>query len=349
MAVVEERVRRLLVAGIAFAVFACRSAPAPEPRSAVRSTPVERIWSDAHTLEPLVAAPFTRRFLQAAAALPHVPSRTLYRDADKTHFFTAREVITLPEDRRRSLIPEPVDEEVYYETRYGSPLSYARPLDVLAESGVTLRQGSRVLDFGFGYIGHLRALASLGLDVVGVDVDPMLRALYAERGDQGEIPGSTPPGHVRIEIGKFPSDRSVRDAVGQGFDVVVSKNVLKRGYIHPDRPADPKHLIQLGADDADVLASFYAVVAPGGTMLIYNICPAPSPPDKPFVPWSDGRSPFSEAQWRQAGFDVKIFDRDDTATLRAFARALGWGTGEDPMDLDNDLSVLFTLVRKPSG
>jgi hypothetical protein len=333
--------------GASATVGACGGAGAPAaPAAPAKPSAVARIQEDAKALAPLVTAPFTRRFLDATAGLPHVAPRTLYRDADKSHFYTAREAAALPEATRRALVAQPADEGVYYETKYGSPLSYARPFDVLAENGVTLKAGTRILDFGFGYIGHLRLLGSLGLDAFGVDADPMLRALYAEPGDQGIVAGA-PPGKVRIAIGKFPADAALRATVGTGYDVIVSKNTLKRGYIHPDRPADPKFLIDLGASDAEVLAAFHDALVPGGTMLVYNICPAPTPLDKPFIPWSDGRSPFTAEQWRAAGFEVKIFDRDDTATLRAFARAMGWGSDPDePWDLEHDLSVLYTLVRR---
>ncbi len=354
---------RLVAAGAAWAIACGAPAPAQAP-SRVAPSPsqpspsgaptqsvgaVERLRADARKLEPLVGAPFTRQFLGATSALPHVAPRTLYRDEEKTRYFTAREHAALGEDARRGLVRDVAGEGVYYETKYGSPLSYARALDVLAENGVTLRAGARLMDFGFGYVGHLRLMASLGMDTVGVDVDPMLRALYAEPGDQGTIAGTqgASGGRVRLVIGKFPASRDVRTVVGGGFDVVLSKNTLKRGYIHPERPADPKKLIDLGATDADVLAAFHDALVPGGTMLVYNICPAPTPPDKPFVPWSDGRSPFSKEQWKAAGFDVLIFDRDDTATLRTFARALGWGDDpEEPWDLDRDLSVIYTLARR---
>lgn len=328
---------------------ACGGPPmaAPSPKAAAPSpSAVERIRADARRLGPLVHAPFTRRFLGATESLPHVAPRTLYRTADKARYYTAAEAAALAEPERRALVPQPADESVYYETKYGSPLSYARPLEILADAGVAMRAGTRVLDFGFGYVGHLRLMASLGLDALGVDVDPMLRALYAEPGDQGAIAG-TPPGRVRLVIGRFPAQAEVRAAVGGGYDVVLSKNVLKRGYIHPDRPADPKLLIDLGARDDDVLAAFHDALVPRGVMLVYNICPALTLPDKPFIPWSDGRSPFSEAQWRAAGFDVLAFDRDDVATMRAFARALGWGDDPDEKwDLEKDLSVLYTLVRR---
>ena len=69
------------------------------------------------------------------------------------------------------------------ERRGGSPLSYARPLDILFSKGLALPQGAKALDFGHGYIGHLRLLATMGVDATGVDVDPLLTALYGEPGD----------------------------------------------------------------------------------------------------------------------------------------------------------------------
>ena len=41
--------------------------------------------------------------------------------------------------------------------------------------------------------------------------------------------------------------------------------------------------IDLGVSDEIVLKSFYDALIPGGFFLIYNICPALTPPDKPFV------------------------------------------------------------------
>jgi hypothetical protein len=133
--------------------------------------------------------------------------------------------------------------------------------------------------------------------------------------------------------------------------LVISKNVLKKGYIHPDRPvAHPKALIDLGAKDEVVLRSFFDALAPGGHFLVYNICPALTPPDKPLIPWSDGRSPFSKSQWESAGFEVLVLDRDDTQAVREMGKKLDWDLpedGEPGMDLDHDLSVIYTLVRRP--
>src|SRR5438132_4960834 len=112
-----------------------------------------------------------------------------------------------------------VDEEYYYTTRYGTPLAYARPLEVLAGAGFTDVAGKRLVDFGYGGIGQLLMLASLGAGAVGIDVDPLLRAMYAERD------GRFGDGSLRTLDGRWPTDAPVRAAVGGGYDLLLSKNV----------------------------------------------------------------------------------------------------------------------------
>ncbi|HEX6837900.1 MAG TPA: hypothetical protein VF334_15080, partial [Polyangia bacterium] len=232
-------------------------------------------------------------------------------------------------------------EEYYYTTRYGTPLAYARPLELLARAGLGDVAGRRILDFGYGGIGQLLMLASLGADVVGVDVDPLLRAMYAERD------GAFGPGRVHTVDGRWPAEPRVRDAVGGGFDLVMSKNVLKRGYIHPSQPVDANKTIRLGVDDEAFLRAVFAALAPGGRFLIYNLSPAPAPPGQPYIPWADGRSPFPRELFERVGFRVVAFELDDTAAARTMARALGWDRGPDAMDLTNGLFAQYSLVERP--
>jgi hypothetical protein len=329
------------------------SGSAPEKPAdpwALRGAP--RIVADAQRLAAIVKTDGAKRFLSRATTLPSVATRTLYHDADKSHYYTEAEAAALPAEARARLSKIEQNEEDYYNTRFGSPLSYSRPLDILFSKGVSLPPGSRMMDFGYGYIGHLRLLASMGVHTTGVDVWPLLRALYSWPGDQGEFTGpSGEKGSVRLIDGHFPGDPEVLGAVGSGYDLIISKNVLKKGYIHPDRPVpDPKRQIQLGVSDEVALKAFFDALRPGGHFLVYNICPAPTPPDKPFVPYSDGRSPFTRAQWETAGFEVLVFDQDDTEAVRVMGRAIGWDQpqdGEPGMDLVNDLSVLYTLVQRP--
>ena len=343
-------VRLALVTSLGAFTSAC-TAPAP---LAPKTSPAVKPWGagalrdEAKRLAAITKSSLGQRFLAATAELPHVAPRTLFADSSKAHYFTSREALALSPQERAALKTIEVDEESYYETKYGSPLSYVRPLDVLSAHGVTLAKGDRVLDFGYGYVGHLRLLATLGFRVTGVDVDPMLRALYSEPGDQGMLSVNGMAGSVTLLDGPFPKDPKIREAVGTGYALVISKNVLKRGYIHPARPADPKQLIDLGMTEDAVLAAFFAALRPGGTMLVYNICPALSPPDKPFVPWSDGRSPFSREAWTAAGFVVVELDRDDVTAVQEMARLLGWDKDPDePWDVEHDISVLYTLVTRP--
>jgi SAM-dependent methyltransferase len=310
---------------------------------------VAQLRREARALEPLVASPLARSLLGAAPRLPAVAPRQLFLDEANRTYLTEAEVRPIGDERRRALKPVPVDETFYYTTKYGSPMAYARPIDLLGRSGWDDLSGRKVLDFGYGTIGHLRLLAALGADVVGVDVDPLLNALYAAPEDQGLVRNPRGrSGSIRLIHGRFPADEAVRTAVGGGYDLIVSKNTLKRGYVHPERQVDPRRLLNLGVDDARFVRTMYDALKPGGRVLIYNISPAPSPPGQPYKPWAEGHCAFSREIWEAAGFRILAFDRDDSEAIRRFAQALGWDRGDSPMDLKNDLFALYSMMEKPA-
>jgi len=329
--------------------------PATQPASgtsqaaAPSSSIIAQLIDEAAALRPLYPAPIVQRFLDAVKSLPAVKPRTLIwnRDAKKARLIPQGQTPTTQPGERVLELPE----QYYYTTRYGTPLAYSRPMQILGDAGVKSLAGAKILDFGYGTIGHLRLWASCGADVVGVEVDPTTEALYSLPGDIGVIKGvsGNPDGRIRLATGQWPGDKPTSDVVQGGYDIIISKNTLKRGYIHPAEPVDKRMLVELGVSDAEFVAAAYAALKPGGQFLIYNICPAPNPPGKPYIPWSDGRSPFSEALLKEKGFQIKAFDKDDSESVRAMAKALGWDQGPSAMDLENDLFAHYTLLTRPDS
>ena len=313
-------------------------AAAPEDTTAVGA-----LRADAKASAKLATSAPGKAFLEATESLPHVTPRVVWVDSSRTHAWTEAEAQALADTTRARLIRREVDEFFYYNTRYGSPLAYLRPIELLAAHGLKKFDGLRLMDFGYGTAGHLRLMASLGADVVGVEVDPVLRVLYSQPGDQGKVG----KGKLKLVDGQWPATDEVRDAAGKGFDVILSKNTLKRGYIHPERPANPRMLVHLGVDDSTYVARLHDALKPGGYALIYNLSPAPSKPDQPYQPWSDGRCPFERGLLERAGFEVLEYDLDDGVAARALGHALGWDAGPRPMDLQNDLFAHATLLRRP--
>jgi SAM-dependent methyltransferase len=327
----------------------CSSPIPPETEQPAAETATGLLRREAEALEPLVSSRLARSFLRATPSLPSIAPRKLYLDEAKKTYLNEAAAGLMGEDARRTLKLVPVDESLYYTTKYGSPLAYTRPLDLLGQSGLEDVSGLRILDFGYGTVGHLRLLAALGAEVTGVDVDPLLPALYGAPGDQGIVKNPNGlAGRIRLIDGRFPADEAVKAAVGDQYDLIISKNTLKRGYVHPERPVEPRRLLNLGVEDAAFVKVLYGALKPGGRVLIYNICPAPSPADQPYKNWADGRCPFARDLWESAGFRVVAFDRDDSGTIRKFAHALGWDRGESPIDLENDLFGQYSLMEKPA-
>jgi len=308
-------------------------------------TPVAKIASEAAAMGPLVTSRPAKKFLAASADLPAIAPRVIYRDAAKTHYYTQAEAMELSETHRAALHRVDLDEAFYYTTKYGTPIAYVRPIEILGHAGLHAVARKKILDYGYGSAGHLRMLAGCGAKVVGVDVDPQLRALYSDPKDQGRVGR----GSVTLVHGRFPAEAEANQIIGGKYDLIISKNTLKNGYIHPAETVDKRMLVNLGVDDATFVRTLNLLLKPGGRVLIYNLCPAPAKPGEKYIPWADGRCPFPREMWESEGFRVLAFDVDDTSAARAMARALAWDQGEEPMDLDNDLFGTYTLVEKVGG
>jgi len=322
------------------------------------SPTVQRLVNESRLLEPLARSNITRHFLAATESLPAIAPRTAYINEKTREYFSTAARDALPEARKNALSPVQFDEYRYYYTKGGSPLAYVRALEFAADENFKDLAGKRILDFGYGSIGQLRLLASLGAKVTGIDPDGYLAALYTERSDQGAValaPMASgfrrQSGSVTLAHGLWPKDPKIVEQVGRGYDLILSKNTLKRGYIKPERKVDDKRqLIDLGVNDQVFLSAIYNALAPGGKLVIYNLYPKPSDPKEKFRPMADGRSPYSREQFERAGLKVVALDAEDHVNARKMGRLLGWDknqAGETVDNLESNLFALVTVVFRP--
>ncbi len=300
---------------------------------------VRALRDQARALTPLARTPLARSFLAATSALPTPSEKTVFFDPTAGLFYREAEIRSLPDSIRVRLQSRTYDGQYYYQTRYGSPLNYTRAIELVAQAGLTGLKGKRVLDFGYGRIAHLRLLASLGADVVGIDVDPILRALYADPGDQGMVPGfGGPDGSLHLVHGSFPADAEICAAVGDGYDLVLSKNTLKGGH-GPGERAAQRRIINLGVSDSVFAREIYARLNPGGWFLMYTLS----------GPRGNGGCPFSENMLRATGFDVVAYDRDDSPLALAMRNAVNPDRGKSSTTPSEVVTGTYTLARKPGG
>jgi hypothetical protein len=198
------------------------------------------------------------------------------------------------------------------------------------------------LDFGFGAPGQLQMLGRMGLDVVGVDIDPVAAATYRDPSDVEVVPG-----RLALSFGRWPVDPRVAAEVGEGFDCFISKNTLKRGYIRPAREADPARLIDLGVSPPDFLAHVCRVLHTGARFVIWNLGPAQTTPPAAYLPCADCESPFTEEEWARAGFELVAFSVDDAPHARELARALEYDLPDedgDAWDIEANLTASYTIA-----
>jgi len=281
----------------------------------------------AKAMEPQVNAPWVKSWLREVKSLPSVKPTTWFCTKDQQRCEPTRP------DGGADWLERAVDDEYVY-ARITDPIAYARPFEILAKNGFN-PTGKKVLDFGYGNLGQLVMLARLGVDVHGIEIDALLPlATKAVTGKQGK-------GNVTLHHGFFASDQKLVSEVGGGYALWMSKNTLKRGYVHPAEPKDAKAQLDLGLDDAALLKLIHSQLALGGYFFIYNIAPAQA---EPYKPMADGRCPFTKEALTAAGFEVIAFDVDDSKAVRDMARALEWAApGED---LEKTLFATFTLARR---
>ena len=319
--------------------------PAAEP---LKVSTTDQMKQEAEAIGTHAPAPFAKSLLAGFGCLQTPRPMVIHYNKDTRTAITAAEASKMTEEQLKGFQKKDIDDQFYYFTRYGTPVAFVRPMEIIGESGVKSPDGLKLVDFGFGSIGQLKALASMGADVTGIEVDPILKLIYAS--ETGKVArckaaaGEGKDGSINLAYGQFPRDPAIVKQVGGGYDVFVSKNTLKRGYIHPEKEVDPRMLVHLDVDDETFLKAVYDALKPGGLFLIYNLCPAPSKPEEPYKPWADGRSPFDAETFRKVGFQLIAIDVNDTPAARIMGETFGWGTREE---LEKDLFGMFTLAKKP--
>lgn len=329
------------------------STPVTAPRDRAATPVLQQLADEAEALRPLAKSTLTQHFLDAAHALPAIGTRTIYLNEITREYFSPAEKSALPAPAQSKLAEIQQDEYRYYYTRYGSPLAYLRPMELAASHGMPDVTGKVIMDFGYGGIGHMRILASLGAHVTGIDPDSYLDALYSTKRDQGAVPPAAgvrrgQPGTVALAHGFWPKDPKIVEKVGQGYDLILSKNTLKKGYIKPDKKIDKRQQITLGVSDDVFLKTIYNALNPGGKMIIYNIYPKQDPKG-PYNPQADARSPFTREQYEKAGLEVISFNVEDHAAARSMGRLLKWDRndkGEVTSNLDETIFAMYTIVGK---
>jgi SAM-dependent methyltransferase len=231
------------------------------------------------------------------------------------------------------------DDTFYYSTHYGSPVAYMRAVEIAGVHGIASLNAARILDIGYGAIGGVRMMASAGAQVSAVDIDSLLPALYRDAADQGSVKGiDGRTGSIALFHGVYAGNTTLTKLIGRNFNVIVSKNTMKRGFMKPT--ASRKAYVSFDASDEVLLDTIYDTLAPGGLLVIYNITGAPDPAK----PATDGRSPFSREQFVKANLNVLALDASDDAGVRAMGKALGWHVQMG--DLDKNLFASYTVVQR---
>lgn len=301
------------------------------------------IRAEAEALRPLVTSDELGLFLDEVTNLqPIIPRSVYYRMGADPAAYRSDEMDSVSDEEKGTLRSYDITTSNYYSTFYGSTLVYARPLDLVIEAGLGTFDDTKIVDMGYGAIMHLKLLGFCGADVTGIEIMPILRAMYSHEGDQGEVTGASGrTGSVRLVHGYWPAGDGIKEDVGDGYDLFISRNTLKRGYVNPQHPIADRQRVKLGVSDDAFLATLHETVAPGGFVVIYNIGLGEAGEGESYNPAADIANPWPQEAWEGAGFEIVAFDVNDDEMTRHIAKAL-----KQDLDLER-LHGQYTIARRP--
>ena len=293
-----------------------------------------------------------KSFLAAAKTLQPIESRTIYYNRADRKALTENQFRKLGEADQGNFASLSVEDKLYY-GYYSTPLAWIRPIEILARNGVDSVDSKRILDFGFGNVAQLRMLASLGADVTGIEIAGGIhQAMYSHESDQGAVPkhsseGIEHNGNLKLAFGQWPSSSEMVTEVGRNYDLIVSKNVLKLGYIHPQKEVPKQMTIDLGVTDERFLNELFESLNPGGIVLVYNIHPSQSPDGQNYKPWAHGETPWKKIDVEKAGFDVVAWHVDDSSAIQSLGIKLGWRDSvKTREEFETGFRAMYTILKK---
>lgn len=332
---------RRLVAAMAVCVSGLASAQDWSP---------EALALEAQRVRELIPNRAVRTWLDRASELPEVEGQTLFigpraEGGYDRAVYTPGEVREMDPEDVADCRPVTYGPERYYATNYGSPIAYAPALLCATEAGIESFEFKRILDIGYGQIGQLEMLARCGAEVDGVEADPVIHRLYTStRLSDSVVARDGTKGSVSLHMGEWFADWRFRERVGEGYDLILARNVLKRGYVQPEEPMEQFDPIDIGGDPATGAQALFDALRVGGVVVVYNLGGgAWRLEDGSYNAQADVRDPFGREAWEAAGFEVLHFQANGSQLMREVGVALGWGTLEDL----ESYNVLYTVVRKP--
>ena len=317
------------------------------------TTAVGALRAEATALEPLMKAKLTHRFLDATAILPHITPRTVWFDSARTHYWNAAAAATLPDTMRARLVNRTLDEAFYYNTRYGiaARLQPARSRSSRGHGFSDVAGASASPTSATARIGHLRLLASLGADADGHRRGPAARrALRGRPATRAPITGPRrQAGRVTLVHGRWPArGRRSCASVGGGYDLFISKNTLKNGYIHPAQPVESAHARAPGRRATRRSSGELCRIAQAGRPRAHlQPVPRAGAARQALHPVGRRPLPVHARAVGEAGFQVLDFrPRRLRRGARDGARARLGPRRPSAMDLEHDLFGHWTLAKR---